>query len=244
MDEIGQSPSIETAPQPPLETYESLAGLLELTLLGPGLSADDVDAGCRLAQEYNVAAIVVRPCDVDMVTRWMKGSAVKVASVAGYPYGVSTTGAKLYEGRDLLRIGVRELDFVLNPAAMLSRQFQHVETELMQIVRSAHDTDATLTVVCNNRLLADDLKIIATRLCKRVEADSIAIQHSEADLKIVKPLLKDLLRLKRSDAVLTLDEALATRDAGYSRMTTSNIAPILDAWKLRLAEQAKAQPVS
>ena len=67
----------------------------------------------------------------------------KVSSVAGYPYGISTTGAKLYEGRDLLRLGVRELDFVLNPAAMISRQFQHVETELMQIVRSAHEADAT-----------------------------------------------------------------------------------------------------
>ena len=238
MDEIRQ-PAVE-----PIETYESLAGLLELTLLGPTLSADDVNEGCRVAREYGVAAVVVRPCDVEMVKRWMSGSGVKVASVAGYPYGVSTTGAKLYEGRDLLRIGVEELDFVLNPASMISRQFQHVETELMQIVRSAHDGDATLTVVCNNRTIADDLKIIATRIAKRVEADAIAVQHSESDLGIIKPLLKDLLRLKRSDAVMTLEEALASRDAGYSRMTTPSVSPILDAWKLRLAEQAKRQEVS
>ena len=238
MDEIRQ-PAVE-----PIETYESLAGLLELTLLGPTLSADDVNEGCRVAREYGVAAVVVRPCDVEMVKRWMSGSGVKVASVAGYPYGVSTTGAKLYEGRDLLRIGVEELDFVLNPASMISRQFQHVETELMQIVRSAHESDVTLTVVCNNRTIADDLKIIATRIAKRVEADAIAVQHSDSDLGIIKPLLKDLLRLKRSDAVMTLEEALASREAGYSRMTTPNAAPILDAWKLRLAEQAKAQEVS
>ena len=60
----------------------------------------------------------------------------------------------------------------------MSRQFQHVETELMQIVRSAHEADATLTAVCNNRIVTDDLKIIATRICERVEADTIAIQHS------------------------------------------------------------------
>jgi deoxyribose-phosphate aldolase len=239
MDEIGQ-PALET----PVETYETLAGLLELTMLGPGLSADDVAEGCRTAREYGVAAVVARPCDVEMVKRWMDGSQVKVGSVAGYPYGVSTTGAKLYEGRDLIRLGVQELDFVLNPASMISRQFQHVETELMQIVRSAHDADVTLTVVCNNRALADDLKIIATRICKRVEADAIAIQHSESDLGIIKPLLKDLLRLKRSDAVMTLDEAVASRASGYSRMTTPNVRPILDAWKLRLAEQEKARQVS
>jgi deoxyribose-phosphate aldolase len=225
----------------PIDTYESLANLIELTLLAPGLSADDVDQGCRTAREYGVAAVVVRPCDVEMASRWMGGSNVKIASVAGYPYGISTTGAKLYEGRDLLRIGARELDFVLNPAAMIARNFQHVETELMQIVRSAHESDCNLTVVCNNRILSDDLKIIATRICKRVEADAIALMHLESDLAIVKPLLKDLLRLKRSDAVMTLEEALMSKDAGYSRITTPNVAPILDAWKQKIAEQVKSQ---
>ena len=230
--------------QAPVETYESLTSLMELTLLAPNLTADDVDEGCRAAREYGIAAVVVRPCDVEMVSRWMAGSAVKVASVAGYPYGISTTGAKLYEGRDLIRLGVRELDFVLNSAAMISRQFQHVETELMQIVRSAHESSCTLTVVCNNRILSNDLKIIATRVSKRVEADAIAIQHSESDLAVIKPLLKDLLRLKRSDGVLTLDDALASRDAGYSRITSPAVAPILDAWKQRLAEQVKQQQLT
>jgi deoxyribose-phosphate aldolase len=230
--------------QTPVETYESLASLIELTMLAPNLSADDIDNGCRAAREYGIAAVVVRPCDVEMASRWMGGSAVKLSSVAGYPYGTSTTGAKLYEGRDVIRLGVRELDFVLNPAGMISRQFQHVETELMQIVRSAHESGCTLTVVCNNRILADDLKIIATRISKRVEADAIAMQHSESDLAIIKPLLKDLIRLKRSDAVLTLEDALASRDAGYSRITSPAIGPILDGWKQKLAEQVKQQQLT
>ena len=230
--------------QAPLETYESLAGLMELTLLAPNLSADDVDEGCRVARDYGIAAVVVRPCDVEMVSRWMGNSGVKVSSVAGYPYGISTTGAKLYEGRDLIRLGVRELDFVLNSAGMISRQFQHVETELMQIVRSAHESGCTLSVVCNNRILPDDLKIIAIRISKRVEADAIAIQHSETDLAIIKPLLKDLLRLKRSDAVMTLEDAIASRDAGYSRITSPSVRPILDAWKQRLTDQVKQQQLT
>ncbi|HYP04909.1 MAG TPA: hypothetical protein VER03_01635 [Bryobacteraceae bacterium] len=241
MDENRATPIDPAVPEAPVETYESLAGILELALLGPALTASQVEEGCDTARQYQIAAVVVRPCDVEMVSRWMRGSGVKVASVAGYPYGISTTGAKLYEGRDLLRLGVQELDFVLNPAGLVSRNFQHVETELMQIVRSAHESGAPLTAVCNNRIVTNDLKIIATRIAKRVEADSIAIQHSDADLGIIKPLLKDLLRLKRSDAVVTLEEALASRDAGYSRMTTPNVVAILDAWKQRLAELAKQQ---
>ena len=74
MDEIRQTP-IE--PAQIIETYESLASLIELTLLAPGLSADDLDRGCQLAREYGLAAVVVRPCDVEMVSRWMSGSSVK-----------------------------------------------------------------------------------------------------------------------------------------------------------------------
>ena len=127
---------------------------------------------------------------------------------------------------------------------MISRQFQHIETELMQIARSAHEAGCTLTVVCNNRILSDDLKIIATRISKRVEADAIAVQHSDSDLAVIKPLLKDLLRLKRSDAVMTLDDALLSRDAGYSRLTSPSVGPILDAWKQRLAEKARQQQLT
>jgi deoxyribose-phosphate aldolase len=109
----------------PVETYEALAGLIDLVMLRPDLSTDELAEGCRIAREYSVRAVIVRPCDVEMAVRWMEDSGVTVGAAVGYPYGYSTTGAKLFEGRDLLRLGARELDFTLNASAMISRQFQH-----------------------------------------------------------------------------------------------------------------------
>src|SRR5829696_1499493 len=86
----------------PVETYETLAKLVDHILLRPELSEDEVAEGCRLAREYNVCCVVVRPSDVDQVVRWMEGSPVRVASTVGHPFGYSSTGSKLYEGRDLL----------------------------------------------------------------------------------------------------------------------------------------------
>ena len=91
----------ETGGQP-AETYETLAKLVDHLLLRPDLSEDEVAEGCRLAREYNVCSVVVRPSDVDQVVRWMSDSPVRVASTVGYPDGSTNTGAKLYEGRDLL----------------------------------------------------------------------------------------------------------------------------------------------
>ncbi len=222
---------------PPVETYESLAQLIDHVMLRPDLSADDLAEGCRVAREYAVRAIVVRPCDVETAVRWMSGSGVAVAGAVGYPYGYSTTGAKLFEGRDLLRLGATELDFTLNASTMISRQFQHVETELLQIVKSCHESGAILKIVYNSRYLADDLKIIATKISKRVEADMISIDYREPDVALLKPILKDVLQLKCAGPVDMLAEALSMRAQGFNRIGCTNPAGLLDGWKQHLIQR-------
>ena len=85
--------------QTPVETYESLASLMELTLLAPNLTADDIDEGCRAAREYGLAAVVVRPCDVQMASRWMavvqsKSQAWPVTLTGSLPLARSFTRAR------------------------------------------------------------------------------------------------------------------------------------------------------
>ena len=232
------NPSIE--PQQPVETYESLAKLVDYHLLDPLVTTEQVAEACDLARQYGIRAVVVRPCDAQMTVQAMAGSGVAVASVAGHPEGISTTATKLYEGRELLRAGVKDVEFVLSVPNMVSRSFQHVETELMQISRSCHEDGAKLTVIYNNRLFADDLKIIGTKICRRNEADRLSIDHSDADLAIFRPMLRDVLTLKRATPVASLEEALAARDAGYVSFATTDPRPILDAWRAHLAAQAKA----
>lgn len=227
-------------PQQPVETYESVAKMLDYHLLEPTLNTENVANACEIARQYGVRSVVVRPCDAQMVAQSMAGSGVIVASTAGYPDGTSTTATKLYEARDLLRAGAKEIEFVLNAAHMLSRSFQHVETEIMQISRSCHEDGAKLTIVYNNRLFADDLKIIGTKICRRSEADRLSIDHSDADLNVFRPLLKDLLTLKRATPVASLEEAIAARSAGYTSFATADPRPVLDAWRAHLAAQVKA----
>src|SRR5436190_1793261 len=110
---------------PPELTYEDIAGMIEHSVLRPELSEEEVRTGCEIARHYRVAAVNVRPSDAEQAVRWMEGSGVAVASVVSFPHGSSTTAVKVYETRDLLRRGVREIDTVLNVGKMISRQFQY-----------------------------------------------------------------------------------------------------------------------
>jgi deoxyribose-phosphate aldolase len=208
------------------------------------LSEDQVFEGCRLAREYGVASVVVRPSDVDQVVRAMEGSQVRVASTVGYPNGSGVTGTKLYEGRDLLRRSVHEIDMVINAGKLISRQFQYVETELLQMAKSCQESGAVLKVYVPTGILPDDLKIIAAKICKRVDAQFISIDGNPKDVTFVLPLLRERLDLKIASGVNSLSEALEFRAAGCSRMATTDPAPILDEWKAHIQRlQETAQPV-
>jgi deoxyribose-phosphate aldolase len=229
----------------PAESYESLARALDLHLLAPELTDTDIAEGCRIAREYGLRAFVARGCDVDQAVRWLAGSSVVLSGAVGYPDGTSTTGAKLYEGRDLLRRGVREIEWVMNPARLLSRQFQDIETELEQIARSCEEAGAGLTVVLRNELFSDDIKIIAVKIAKRVGASRVNIAASAPDRQLIRPLLKERVELKAGRGADTLEQVLEARAGGCTVFGSAAAAGILDAWRAQLqAEAAAPQPVS
>src|SRR5215831_12058620 len=201
--------------RPPLTTYEELAKMIDHSLLRPELTEEQVAEGCDIARRYQVASVTVRPCDVDFAVRQMQDSGVPVGSVAGFPHGSSTTATKLYETRDLLRRGAREVDIVINISKLLSRQFQHVETELQQMADTCHQEGAILKVIFENAYLTDELKIVACRICNRAGVDFAKTSTGFAptgytieDLRLMRKHLPADIQIKAAHGVRSLEAAL------------------------------------
>jgi deoxyribose-phosphate aldolase len=212
--------------------YEDLAGLIEHTLLSRDATDTDIAEGCALAKRYGVATVIVRPCDIDVAVRLLADSPVVPGSVCGYPYGDQNTGTKLYEARDLLRRGAKEIDVALNVSKIIGRQFPHIETELLQMAESCHKEGAVLKVIFDNAYLTDELRTITSRICYRAEVDFLSTDV--AALSSMTSHMREEMGLKAS-GVETLDAALSALEAGCTRIGTSHTAAILDEWKARLA---------
>lgn len=232
--------------RPPLTTYESLAKMIDHSLVRPELIDEQVVAGCELAKRYQVASVSVRPCDVDLAVRLLGGSGVAVGSVAGFPHGSSTTAVKLYEIRDVLRRGAKEVDMVLNISRLLSRQFQYVEMELLQAAEECHKQGALLKVIFENTYLTDELKIIACRISARAEVDFVktstafaATGYTLEDLKLMRQNTPERIGVKAAGGVRTLEKALEVYEAGCARFGATATGAILDAWKARLSQTAE-----
>ncbi len=232
--------------RPPLATYDGLAKMIDHSLVRPELTDEQVVAGCELAKRYQVASVTVRPCDIDLAVRLLGGSGVAVGSIAGFPHGSSTTAVKLYEVRDVLRRGAKEVDMVLNISKLLSRQFQYVETELLQSAEECHKQGALLKVIFENAYLTDELKIIACRISARAEADFVktstafaATGYTIDDLKLMRKHTPAHIGVKAAGGVRTLEKALEVYEVGCSRFGATATAGILDAWKAHLSQTAE-----
>jgi len=238
---------MESPTRPPLATEGDLARLIGHSLLGPELSTAQVLEGIQQARRYAVAAVSVRPCDVELALRHLQGSAVIPASVVGFPHGSQTTSTKLFETRDLLRRGAREIGVVIAVSRLVSREFQHAQTELSQIAEACHKERATVTVILENAWLTEELKIIALRCAERAEADAVSTStgfgpsgYTAADIALMRKYLPEETGVEASGGISALEAALEAYQAGCTRIATSHTAAILDEWKARLAQAGAA----
>jgi len=213
----------------------------------PELTDVQVLEGLDLARRYGIACVTVRPCDIDVTVRTLQGSAVKPGAVCGFPHGSQNTATKLYEARDLLRRGAREIDMVAPIAKLLSREFQHVQVELLQMAELCHQEGAILRVTLENAYLSDELKIIACRCCERAEVDFVSTSTGFApsdytleDVKLMRKHLPEETGVMAAGRIGTVDEAAALCEAGVTRIGTPAAAQLLEEWKGRLAAAAKA----
>src|SRR3954471_20117768 len=223
-------------------TYEDLARLIDHPLVGPELIDTQVVEGLGLARRYGIACVSVRPCDIDLAVRTLQGSAVRPGAVCGFPHGTQNTATKLYEARDLLRRGAKEIDMVIGIPKLLSREFQYVQTELLQMSELCHKEGALLKVIFENAYLTDELKIIACCCCERAEVDFVKTSTGYAptgytieDVRLMRKHVPEEIGVKAAGGIRTVDQVLEAIEAGASRIGTSATAAILEEWKARLA---------
>lgn len=220
-------------------TVEELAKALDYPVEAAPLASDRIAKRIRMAASLAIASVSVPSGEADLAVRLLEGTRTAAASLVGYPYGAGSTAAKLYEARDLLRRGVKEIEFVVNVGKLHSREFQHVESELLQISASCKDYGAILKVVLETGHLAGDLKVIAGKIAKRVEADIIVSgaypapdPGSDEDLVLLKRVSRDVCAL--GGCAAGLDQTLARLGLGCARIRCASPAAVLQDMEKRL----------
>jgi len=223
-------------------TERQIAKTIDHSLLRPELDDAFVEAGCRLAAEYDVASVCVRPVDVRRARAILEGTDVKVGTVIGFPHGSSTTATKAFEAQRALDDGAIELDMVIDIGALKSGRDDDVRRDVEAIVEIGHRAGAVVKVILENAYLTDDEKVRGSRLTETAGADFVKTSTGFAsggatheDLALMRRSVSPRVQVKAAGGVRTLDALIDVMNLGVTRVGATATKTIIDDFRARKA---------
>ena len=222
-------------------TYRDIAKMIDHSLLNPALTDAELEAGCRLAMEYDVASVCVVPHYLRRCAELLEGSDVLPTTTVGFPHGGHTTAVKLAEAEQAVADGAAELDTVVNIGKVLSGDWDYVTADLAAIIQAAHAGGAKVKIIFENCYLDDARKIRLCEICGRLGADWAKTSTGYgsggatiADVKLMRRHCPAGVQVKAAGGVRDLDALLAMRAEGVTRVGASRTKDMLDDCKRRL----------
>ncbi len=208
----------------------AMAGLIDHTLLKPDATADQIAQLCYEARKYGFAAVCVNPTHVTLAAQLLRGSAVAVCTVVGFPLGATPPEVKAYEAQLALDQGATEIDMVINIGALKSRDYEMVARDIRAVVRvtHAHQPPALVKVIIEAALLTDEEKIAACLLSKESDADYVKTSTgfasggaTVADVALMRRAVGPEMGVKAAGGIRTREDADALVQAGATRIGAS-----------------------
>lgn len=216
-------------------TLEQVAKTIDHSILKPDFTYADVEAGAKVALKFNTASYCIRPIDVSKAAELLAGSSVAVCTVIGFPHGSSTTATKVFETKDAIANGATEIDMVMNISAMLSGDFETVESDIAEVAKAAHAGGATLKVIFETAFLNDEQVIRACTITEKAGGDYVKTSTGFAsagatthNVALMKSTVGDRLKVKSSGGVRTLDQLIDFMDLGVTRSGCSATEAVLN----------------
>ena len=226
-----------TAPAaPPALTAVQVAQLIDHTLLKPDATAADVEKLCAEARQHGFFSVCVNPVFVPQVKRLLRGSAVKVCCVVGFPLGAQDSQIKLLEARKAIREGAQEVDMVLNVGALKGKDDALVLRDIRGVVEACKDGRALSKVILETALLTDEEKVRACTLSMKAGADYVKTSTgfssggatAEDIALMARTVAPRKLGVKASGGVRTYADLLKMVRAGATRVGASSSVKILE----------------
>jgi deoxyribose-phosphate aldolase len=209
-----------------LESWRSVAKIVDHTNLRPEATSAQIVKLCDEAKEFGFGAVMLNPCYVALAHSQLQGSGVKVGTVIGFPLGATLASVKRFEAAEALKLGAVEIDMVQNIGALKSGNRDLVLSEIRALAELAHERGALLKVILEMGLLTEEEKVIACELSERAGADFVKTSTgflggvaTVQDVALMRRTVK--IGVKASGGIRGANDAKALIEAGANRLGTS-----------------------
>lgn len=203
-------------------TYE-IARLLDLSAVKMNSTEKNIRDMAELARKYNCVACFAMPCYTKLLTELINDcQETCVGGVIGFPSGASTTSSKLAEVDEMLNLGCRELDMVINVGKIKSSDNRYVSEEIRAIVKVAELIPLKVILECHYLSHEE----IETACHISVDAGATFVKTgtgwaptgaTEENIALMKRAVGEKAQVKAAGGVRDLDTLLKFYRLGASR---------------------------
>ncbi len=211
-----------------LASWQSLAAVIDHTLLKPEATRKQVESLCEEAVRYRFACAMVNPVWASTAVSALAGSGIPVGVVIGFPLGASLVSTLRQEAAALIGLGARELDMVIPIGQLKSGNHQAVQHAIHAAVHVARHHGALLKVILETCLLSTEEKLRGAEIAIQAGADFIKTSTgfssggaTPEDVALMRGIAGARCGVKAAGGIRTLASVRALLEAGANRIGAS-----------------------
>ncbi len=180
---------------------------------------------CDGALEYNTASVCIPPSYVKRAHE--EYPELNICTVIGFPLGYNTTAVKVFEAKDAIENGAREIDMVINIGDVKNGDWDLVLSEVKALREATNGY--VLKVIIETCYLTEEEKIKMCEIVTEAKADYIKTSTGFGtagatieDIKLFKEHIGPNVLIKAAGGMKTVEDIEAFADLGCSRLGTSS----------------------
>jgi deoxyribose-phosphate aldolase len=211
-----------------LSSWQTLAAVIDHTLLKPDATSDQVENLCDEAIRYRFACAMVNPVWVPAAVSVLSGTGIPVGAVIGFPLGASLVSTLRQEAAAVICLGAREVDMVIPIGQLKSGNHHAVHHAIHAVADVAHRHGALLKVILETALLTVEEKLRGAEIAIQAGADFLKTSTgfatggaTPADVALLRGVAGARSGVKASGGIRTLPDVRALLESGATRIGAS-----------------------
>lgn len=209
---------------------------IDHTLLRADATIEEIKKLCDEAIQYKFASVCIPSYYVKDAYEILRKTDVKVCTVVGFPLGNSSTETKVREAQIAIEDGAKEIDMVINQAAIKSNRWDDVQRDISQVkVATGNYILKVILETCN---LTDEEIARACQQADKAGADFVKTSTGFASggatteaVQIMKDNISKNVKIKASGGIRDLQSVKQYIELGVSRIGASSGVAIMKGTK-------------
>ncbi len=197
--------------------------ITDISTVRTDVTMSEVEQLIDIVKQFHCVCASPMPCVTEyVINRLADTPETVVTGVVSFPAGADTTSMKVFTAKEMIALGCKELDMVINVGALKSGQYDLVQDDIKAVVDAADGVPVkSILEIC---YLTDDEIKRGSELAVKAGVTFVKTgtgwgpkPTTVETVRLIKQAIGDSALIKAAGGVRSLDTLLEMVDAGCNR---------------------------